>query len=56
MTPVPDVFNFKITAGTGRYRKASGTGYIALTRTPSTTATAAMAGTFAMNFMIFAPP
>jgi hypothetical protein len=56
MTPVPDVFNFKITAGTGRYRKASGAGYIALTRTPSPTAAAVMAGTFAMSFLIFAPP
>jgi hypothetical protein len=56
MTPVPDVFNFKITAGTGRYRKASGSGYIALTGTPSPTAAAVMAGTFGMSFLIFAPP
>jgi hypothetical protein len=56
MTPVPDVFNFRITAGTGRYRKATGTGFIVLTRSPSPTAAAVIAGTFGMTFLKFAPP
>ena len=57
-TPVPDVFNYKITSATGGYKGDTGSGYIDLTLTPSGILTSALTqtGRFTMQFLTTPPP
>ena len=66
-TPVPDVFSFKITSASGKFKGDTGTGYIDLqlspaktTPTPVSSAAApnlpVVHGTFTMTFLTVAPP
>lgn len=57
-TPVPDVFTYKITNSSGRFRGDTGSGYIVLTLTPNPTANIALVetGRFSMTFLTVAPP
>ena len=56
--PFPSVFNYTITHGTGRYKGHTGTGYIALSLTPSPSlkASTVQTGRFGMTFLSVPPP
>lgn len=56
--PYPSVFNYTITHGTGRYKGDTGTGYIALSLTPSpsTKPSTVPTGHFSMTFLSVPPP
>jgi hypothetical protein len=64
-TPIPDVFNFKITSASGKFKGDTGTGFMVLELDPAQTPTTPSGGaptpdgehgTFTMIFLRVAPP